>query len=145
MDRCQSRATDVVETVHVLIIVQAAIAIALAIEGALFAAFLGPTVAPSALGGGILAVAMLLLAAGIGRRLRLARRIALIVEIAILLLAVADTALAFVMGTVPPLMVLTTRIGLPVAIIVLLRRPSARSAFGATPRVPPAAPAGIGL
>lgn len=143
--RPASHRDDLAAVVHILVLVQAAIGVALAIEAAIFLSFTGAAAIPIALGGAVAALAMLVVAGGLGRRARWARRLALIGESAVLLLALADTVLALLTGTIlPPPMAVLTRVVLPLAVILLLRRRSVRLAFGVMPRTA-ALSSGVGL
>jgi hypothetical protein len=111
------------EVAHVLLLLQGAMGL---LSGAAMLIFLGgnPIALPLALGGPLL---LFVLAAGIGRRWRWARKTAVILQSIILLAFVAS----FLLGLLAQLdfsinlMTLITNVALPVALIRLLRRPKA--------------------
>ncbi len=122
-----------VDIARVLVLLQGAFLSMTTLEVLLWALFGVPSVGPSLLVTGAFALGILLLAAGLGRRVRVARRAAIVVEALVLLWAAVDLALAVLMAHRWLGLVATiTRIGMPVAVIVLLRRPSSRLAFRST-------------
>jgi hypothetical protein len=115
--------------VRVLVLLQGGFVLLSTLEVALMGLFTGtiallvPTVA---LTGGAAAV-VLLLGAGLGRRSYLARRLVIAGEVLVVVAALVDLALAIVLAQAPldPVPLLT-RLVLPVAVIVLLRRSRTR-------------------
>jgi hypothetical protein len=76
------------------------------------------------------AVATLAAAAGLARRSRAARRLTLVCETGILAVAVLEAILSTVLAGVPLVPVAAlTRVAVPLAVILLLRRPDSRAAF----------------
>lgn len=119
-----------VDVARALLVVQGAVAATAALEVAVWAAFGMPVGVPVLLTGGA-ALLTLALAAGVGRRSRLARRLVILAEVAWVALALVDMALAVALARrglelVPVL----TRILLPLAVVRLLRRPGSRREFG---------------
>lgn len=126
---------SIVDIARLLVFVQAAIAVTMVFEASIGGLLAGPAavfvVAPTLMA----AVLMLWLARGVGRRSRGARRIIILVEVVILLLAAVDLLLAIALAQRTLEMVpLLTRVVLPVAVIRLLRRPQSRVEFGLKPR-----------
>jgi hypothetical protein len=123
---------SVIDLVRVLVLIQGGIALVSTIEVLFWASFVDPTgtLGLSVLLTGGVAVATLVLAAGLGRRFRPARRMVMGLEAIILLFALVDLGLAVFMadrllGLVP----LLTRVVLPITVIVLLHRRPVRAAF----------------
>jgi hypothetical protein len=139
MNRTTTGPGDLADVLRVLLLLQAALFLVLAIEALVFGGLFGPT----ALGGAALslAVALGLLAARarlerLGRR---GRRLLLGLQGVLLAGAVLDTLLAYLMadqllGLVPAL----TRGVLPVAIVVLVRQVGRTPAGAALPGLSPA-------
>lgn len=126
---------SLVDVIRVLLLVEAGIAVVMSIEALFAVAFAGPAAVPIAVLGIAGAVTTLLLARGIARRSRRARKLALWLQAGIVTVALVDTALAIVIAQrglelVPTL----TRIVLPVSIFTLLRRDPVRREFGVMTR-----------
>ncbi len=121
---------DLAEVVHVLVLVQAGVLVALAIEATLFLSFTGPAAVAGVVFGGVAAVLALAVAAGLGARRGWARRVTLVAEAVILLVGLLDLALLGLTGSTPVALVVLSRIVLPLTLIVVLRSASVRSAFG---------------
>ena len=133
--------TDTVDVVRVLVLLQGAALVLSTVEVALWGlltaaiALLAPTIALTAAA----AAFQLRLAASLGRRRRRARRLVLAVEAVLLVLALVDLGLSLAITHRPLALVpLLMRVALPIAVIVLLRRPQARAAFARRPRLEPA-------
>jgi hypothetical protein len=140
-----NRAPDggIVDLVRVLVLVQGGIALLSTVEILFWATFADPAGAlgPSVLLTGGMAVGTLALATALGQRFRPARRLVLVLETVVLASALVDLGLALAFAHRPlGLVPLLTRLVLPVAVIVLLRRPTARTAFRRERA--PSAPAG---
>lgn len=127
-------APDVVDLARVLLLLQGAFAVLSAMEVGFFGLLTGaPALLMSSMAAtGGMAFLILALAAGLGRRSRLARRLTLVIEAFILLGAAVDLGLSLALAhafldPVPTL----TRLVIPVAVVVLLRKASARAAFPA--------------
>jgi hypothetical protein len=125
----------VVDLASVLVLLQGAIALLSAFEVTFFGLALAtPALLPSIGATGGLALVTLALASGLRRRSRLARRITVTIEVLVLLAALVDLGLALALAhafldPVPAI----TRLLLPAAVVVLLRRPAARAAFRVRP------------
>jgi hypothetical protein len=115
--------TDLLEVAHVLVLVQGAILVARTIEAVFFLAFVGPASVVSLGLTGSAAVLTLMTAAGLARGSRRAVRWTLIAETGVVAIGLVDLLLALVM-TGEPLgpVALLVGFGLPIAVIVLLRR-----------------------
>ncbi len=121
---------SLVEVAVVLVFIQGAILVVGAVEAMVFASFVGP--------GGIASILLAVVAAGLtlgtawglARHRRLARRWALVAETGVILVAGLDTALSFaIAGTGPGVVLVLSRIVIPIVVIGLLRRPVVRAAF----------------
>jgi hypothetical protein len=119
----------VVDLARVLVLLQGAFAVLSTVELGVWAIFGGiGTLAPSFALTAAAAVATLSLAAGLGRRARRSRRLVLWVEGAVLFAAAADLVLALLLAHRPlELVPMLTRVALPIAVIVLMRRPVAKA------------------
>jgi hypothetical protein len=133
MNRTPIDRTGPVGVVHLLVLLQGAVLVASTIEALVFLGFAGP-------GGTVVlvltaasAVATLLAAAGLARGSWVARRLTLLAESYVLVVALLELALSLVLaGTVLVPVAAITRIAIPVAVIAILRRPEVRASFGAT-------------
>lgn len=112
-------------TARLLVLLQAALLSAIVIESLVASSLLGPTGLTAAALTGLAALVTLATAIGLGQRRRLARRWALVAEAGVIALGVIDVVLALVLAGDVPLMLLATRVALPLAVIALLWRPSA--------------------
>lgn len=112
-------------TARLLVLLQAALLSAIVIESLVASSLLGPTALTAAALTGLAALVTLATAIGLGQRRRLARRWALVAEAGVIALGVIDVVLALVLAGDVPLMLLATRVALPLAVIALLWRPSA--------------------
>lgn len=125
-----------VEVAASLLLLQGSFTLLNALEAGLSGLVSGtwPVLLP-AIGVNAAATALVLaVAAGLRRRSRRARRLALLVECLTLLIAAVDLGLSVALAREPfDLMPTVTRIVLPVVVIVLLRRPSVRATFPARP------------
>jgi hypothetical protein len=126
--------SGVLAVVRVLVLLQAGFVLLSTLQAILLDLFMGnlallvPTIA---LSGGT-AVVVLALALGLGRRSYIARRLLMIGESLVVLGALVDLALAILLAGRPLDLVPTlTRLALPVAVIVLLRRSRTRAPIGA--------------
>lgn len=122
----------IVGLVRVLVLLQGAFALVSALEVAFFGLLLAsPALLPSVAATGGVAVLTLALPAGLRRRSRLARRVTLAVEVLVLLVALVDLGLSLALAhTFLDPMPALTRLAIPAAVVVLLRRPSVRAEFG---------------
>lgn len=126
---------SLVDVIHALVLLQGAFALLVVVE-IMFWALAGTvgSLGPSLLLTIAAAAGSLGLAAGLRRHSRLARRFTFFVEGAILMLALVDLALALLLAHRPlDLMPTITRLVMPVAVLVLLRRPSVRAVFRSGP------------
>jgi hypothetical protein len=131
------RSRDLLEVVRVLVVLQAAVLVASTLEGLVFLAAFGPTAGPTVALTGLAAVITFAVASGIGRRSARARRITLLAEGGILLVAAVDLALSLLMtGTPLPLVPTIVRLVLPLAVIAILRDPEVRAGFMSVPAAP---------
>jgi hypothetical protein len=114
---------DLVEVVHLLVLVQGSILVARSIEAVFFLAFSGVAATVSLGLTAVAAVLTLATAAALGRGSRRARGWTLIAESGVLAVGVVDLLLALAM-TGEPLGPVALLVGLvlPAAVIVLLRR-----------------------
>ncbi len=121
---------SIVDVARVLVLVQGAVAVTAALEVTAWAAF-GMPVGPVLILTGGAAVLTLLLAAGLGRRSRAARRLVILAELAWIGMATVDLVLALALAQrlLEPVALLT-RFIMPLAVLRLLRRPAARLEFG---------------
>ena len=134
----QSRAAPhgIFALASVLVLLQGAIFVATTFEAVMWASFFGPTVGPSVVLSGGAAALTLTAAWALGRPAgllaRLARRWTLIAEAGVILLALVDLGLAVAIAGAPfGLVPALTRLAIPGAVIVLLRRPIVRTALHA--------------
>jgi hypothetical protein len=120
-------AGGVLDLIRVLLLVQAAVLLASAVETSLATVFFSPaaafTVLLTAVAAAVVLSARQRLGAGAAPRQRRARRLALVVQVVVLVHALVDLAIALlveqrVLGPVPTL----TWMVLPFALLVLLRR-----------------------
>jgi len=125
---CSDR--GLVDVAAVLVGMQAAIAVVSALEALAAATFLGgAATGPVALSAGV-AIGLATIAMGLGRRAHWARRATLVVEVAVLAVALLNiVALPLLTGGHAALVSILTHIALPIAVIALLRRPPVRAAF----------------
>ena len=126
----------IVDVIRVLVLLQGAFALLVVVEIVFWALFAGTVGAlgPSLLLTVAAAAGSFCLAAGLRRHSRLARRLAFFVDGGILLFALVDLALAVFLAHRPLDLVPTiTRLAMPAAVLVLLRRRSVRAVFGAGP------------
>lgn len=128
------RAEDLLEVVRVLLLVQGAILLATTIEALIWSiAFPGASGVMLVLTAAT-AAALLVSRARLRAGSRQGRRMAYIVESALVITVAIDTALAIgITGSVPPPVALLTRFVLPLAVIALLRRTNHASAPHAAP------------
>ncbi len=129
LQRTPDRA-GLVEVAVVLILIQGAILVVGTVEALVFAPFVGP--------GGIASIALTAAAAivtlatawALRRHRRLARRWTLVAEAGVLVVASIDATLSFALaGTGPGLVLIMSRIVIPIVVVGLLRRPVVRSGF----------------
>ena len=126
---------SLVDIIRVLLLVEAGIAVVMALEGLAAILFAGPLGAATAVLGVAGAILMLLLTRGVGRRSRLARKLTLWIQAGIVLVALIDLVLAVVIAQRGlELVPLLTRVALPISIFVLLRRDPVREEFGVRTR-----------
>jgi hypothetical protein len=123
MDRTSRPDNELLEVARVLLLVQGSILLATTIEaliwGAAFAGAAGATVFLS----GAAAAVILVGRARLRADRRWSRRLVYVVEVVTLVTLAIDTALAIALtGALPPAVALLTRLLLPLAVIVLLRR-----------------------
>ena len=121
-----------VDIIRILVLIEAAIASVMAIEALAAIAFSGPAAAPLVVAAVLAAAATLWLVRGIGRRSKRARKVAIWLQVGILIVAALDLLLAILLAQrglelVPTL----TRVVLPVTVFRLLRKPDVRAEFGA--------------
>jgi len=126
--------TGILELARVLVLLQGAILVATTLEALLWASFFGPTAGPSIILSGGAATLTLAAAWALGRPAglvkRLARRWTLIAETGVILLALVDLGLAVAIAGIPfGLVPALTRLAIPSAVIVLLRRPTVRASL----------------
>ena len=128
------RAEDLLDVVRVLLLVQGAILLATTIEALIWSvAFPGASGVVLVLTAAT-AAALLVSRARLRTGNRRGRRIAYVVECALIVTIAIDTALAIgITGSVPPPVALLTRFVLPLAVIALLRRTDRASAPNAVP------------
>jgi hypothetical protein len=127
MDTPRRRSDDLLDLVRVLLLLQGSILVATTIEALIWGfAFAGGGGTPFVVSG-IAALAILVARARLRADRRWMRRLVYIVECFTLAELAIDTALAIaITGALPPAVALLTRLVLPIAVIVLLRR-SARA------------------
>ena len=124
-----------VDIARLLIFVQGAIAVTMTLEAAIGGLLAGPAVVFVVVPTLVAAILTLWLARSVGRRSRRARRLVVIIEVMVVLLALVDLLLAIVLAQRSlELVPILTRLVLPLAIIRLLRRPVSRMEFGMKPR-----------
>lgn len=114
---------------RLLVLLQGAVLVAATIETLVVMSAMDPGALPTLVLTAAAAVLTFLAAWGIGRGSRWARRWTIVAEAGVLLLVAADLAIAAFLGgleLVPMTVVL--RIGVPIAVITLLRRPRTRPA-----------------
>lgn len=124
-----------VAVARVLLIVQGAIALVATVEALIFGTAFGAPLSAAVVvtAGG--AIMTLWLAAAVVRRSRRARKLALILQLGWLSFAAVDMLLAgFLTQRGLELVPVLTRIVLPLAIVVILRRREVRAWFGITNR-----------
>ncbi|MBF6605482.1 MAG: hypothetical protein IVW53_07875 [Chloroflexi bacterium] len=125
---------DIVELVRIIVLLQAATLTLATLETTVWFVAFGPTVGPSLALTAMSAMLTYATAVGLRRHARWARRVTLVAESLVFAGGSIDAVLALVVaGGPPPLVVALTRIAVPVLVIVLLRRPTARAAFGRLP------------
>lgn len=113
-------------TARLLVVLQAALLLASTIESLVAAGFAGPPALGAAGLTAIAAAITLLTAVRLGRRGRRARRWTIVAEAGLVVLAAVDVFITMVLvGGDVPLMLLATRVALPVGVIALLWRPGA--------------------
>jgi hypothetical protein len=118
--------SGVLEIVQVILLLQAGFAVLSVFEVVTVGVTTGtmPLLVPSAMLATIAALTALVLVAGLGRRSALARRLVVVGEWLVVLGALVDLALALLMAKSGlDLMPMLTRLGLPIGVVVLLRRP----------------------
>ncbi len=121
-----------VDIIRILVLVEAGIALVMALEALAALAFSGPLAAPVVVAAGLAAMGTLWLVRGIGRRSRRARKITLWLQVGILFFAALDLALAVAIAQRGLEMVpFLTRVVLPITVFRLLRKPDVRAEFGA--------------
>lgn len=120
-----------VDVIRVLVLVEAAIASVMVLEALAAIAFAGPAAAPIVVAALLAAGITLWLVRGIGRRSKKARKVALWLQIGILVFAAVDVALAIVIAQRGlELVPILTRLVLPITVFRLLRKPDVRAEFG---------------
>lgn len=124
-----------VDVAHLLIFVQGAIAVTMVLEAAVGGLLAGPAAALVVIPTVVTAVLILSSARGVARRSKRARRIVILVEVFIVLMATIDLLLAVLLARRSlELVPILTRFVLPITVIRLLRRPASRVEFGMKPR-----------
>ncbi len=122
--------SGLIEVACVFLTLQGAILIAATIEALVVAAVVGPSGSASIALTGAAAALALVCAWGLGRHRRRARRLVLVGEAGVLAIGLVDVALTLIVGGVGlGLVMILTRIVVPLVVIGLLRRPTARGAF----------------
>lgn len=112
-------------TARLLVVLQAALLLASAIEALVASGFAGPTALGAAGLTGLAAGVTLLTAVGLGRKGRRARRWTLVAEAGVIAIAIVDVLIAaLLVGGDVPLMLVASRVALPLGVIALLWRPS---------------------
>ena len=126
---------ELLDVVRVLLLMQGAIATVSTVEALVGSAAFGAPISAVVVLSCIGAVVTLWCAARIGNGSRRVRKLVIIAELTWLTFAGFDLALSLLLTQTPLELVPTlTRIVLPVAVIVLLRRPQVRGRFGVTTR-----------
>ena len=121
-----------VDTIQILVLIEAAIASVMAIEALAAVAFGGPAAAPIVVAALVAAGATLWMVRGIGRRSKKARKMAIWLQVGILVFAALDLVLAIIVAQRSlELVPLLTRVVLPVGVFTMLRKPEVRTEFGA--------------
>ncbi len=110
-------------TARLLVTLQAALLLASTIESLVASGFAGPTALGAAGLTGLAAIITLLTAVGLGRKGRRARRWTLVAEAGVVVLAVVDVLIALFVGGDVPVMLIATRMVLPLGVMALLWRP----------------------
>ncbi len=120
----------IVDVACVLVLVEGAVAVTATLEVTVWAA-LGMPVGPVLVLTGGAAALTLLLAAGLGRRSRTARKLVILAQLAWIGTATVDLVLALALAQrlLEPVALLT-RFVVPLAVFRILRRPAARLEFG---------------
>lgn len=122
---------SLVDVIRILLLVEAGIAVVMSLEALASILFAGPLAIVTVVLGATAAITMLLVARGVERRSRTARKLALVVQVGIILVAVIDTVLAIIIAQRGlELVPFLTRMVLPGAIFVLLRKDLVRTVFG---------------
>jgi len=116
---------------RLLVLFQGAVLVTATAESVLFLTVLGPAAGPGLVLSAGAALLTLVTAWGLGRRNRLARRWTIVAEAGVLALVALGVVVGLVIGGVElTLLGLVLRVGLPIAVIALLRRSDVRAAFG---------------
>lgn len=117
-------ADELLDVVRVLLLLQGSILIATTVEAGIWGAAFRTGLAP-AIFSGLVALALLVARARLAPDRRTARRVVFIVEGVLVATLLIDTALALLIrGAVPPIVAILTRLAIPLAVVVLLRRSS---------------------
>lgn len=107
---------------RLLVMIQAALLSAIAIESLVASGLVGPTGSSAAALTGLAALVTLVTAVRLGGHGRIARRWTLIAEAGVIVLAIVDVIVALLLAGDVPLMSLATRLALPLTVIALLWR-----------------------
>lgn len=110
-------------TARLLVVVQAALLLAISIEALVATGLVGPTGLGVAVLTGLAAMVTLVTAIGLGRHGRIARRWTIVAEAGVIALGVIDVVVTLLLAGDVPLMLLVTRLVLPMTVIALLWRP----------------------
>ena len=123
-DRAPGR-PDLLEVAALLVLLQGAVLVAGILESLVFAAFVGPGAIGTAILGALAAALTLWASAALRRGSRRARRLTLVAESVATVVAVLESMVALLIaGALLPPVALLTRVVVPVAVIVLVRRSS---------------------
>lgn len=115
---------------RLLVLLQAAVLVTAAVESVLFVSIVGPGAGPGLTLSAGAALVTLATAWGLGRRSRLARRWTIVAECGVLALVALDLVVGVVSGSVEvTLLGIVLRVGVPVAVLAILRRRDVRDAF----------------
>jgi len=126
----KEQTTTLVDVAWVLVLIQASIAVVSLVE-VLVVGATGSPLGPIILINLALAVGLLMLTRGVGRRSRRARKALLWIEVIVIVLAVIDLLLSLLLAHRPlELVPVMTRLALPFAVFRLLRKPASRAEFG---------------
>ena len=131
-----------IDIIRILLLLQGAIAVVSTLEVSVMTAVSGPLLFPLVAVNAFAAALSLWLAAAIRRHSRLGRRLVMIIEVLVILIATIDLLLSIFIAQAPlELVPVLTRFFLPVAVIRLLRRRVVKAYFAKSLPAPPPAPA----